>query len=208
MDKLNSNWSRPVKTRNLMEPGKTQQVHGGALSIVSLSRWHSSSRVINIAHLPSQTESFWQQITTGSIAQLVFGNSCSSMRPVTTCHAAGSAASKPWKEAGGRGRTAHRKVSSDWKVLDVFTSLQGSFYFFFQTLDNTKELGLGIQPKVYFPFLIKLVIPCKCWSTCLSFAVIPWGKHPFSVVPEKSGGRSALWLCSLHPVPDVRKCII
>lgn len=145
MDKLNSNWSRQGKTRNLMGPGKMQQVHGGALSIVSLPQWHSSSQVINIAHLPSQTESFWQQITTGSIAQLVFGNSRSSMRPVTTCHAAGSAASKPWKEVGGGGRTARPKVSSDWKVLDVFTSLQGCFYFFFRTLDNTKDLALGFS---------------------------------------------------------------
>lgn len=208
MDKLNSNWSRPVKSRNLMEAGKTQQVHGDALSIVSLPQWHSSSQVINIAHLPSQTESFWQQITTGSIAQLVFGNSRSSMRPVTTCHAAGSAASKPGKEVGGAGRTAHRKVSSDGKVLEVFTSLQGSFYFFFPDFGQHKRLGLGVQPRLCFPFLIKLVIPCKCWSTCLSFAVIPWGKHPFSTVPEKSGGRSVLWLCFLHLVPDVRKCII
>lgn len=153
MDKLDSNWSRPVKTRNLMEAGKMQQVHGDALSIVSLPQWHSSSQVINIAHLPSQTESFWQQITTGSIAQLVFGNSRSSMRPVTTCHAAGSAASKPGKEVGGAGRTAHRKVSSDGKVLEVFTSLQGSFYyFFFQTLDNTKDLALGFSLDCAFHF--------------------------------------------------------
>lgn len=152
MHKLNSNWSRPVKTRSLMEPGKMQQVHGGALSIVSLLQWHSSSQVINIAHLPSQTESFWQQITTGSIAQLVFGNSHSSMRPVTTCHAAGSAASKPWKEVGGEERTAHRKVSSDWKVLDVFTSLQGSFNFFFPDPGQHNRLGLGIQPKCTFHF--------------------------------------------------------
>lgn len=153
MGKLNSNWSRPVKTRNLMEPGKTQQIHGGALNIVSLSQWHSSSQVINIAHLPSQTESSWQQITTGSIAQLVFGNSRSSMRPVTTCHAAGSAASKPWKEVGDAGRTAHPKVSSDRKVLDVFTSLQGCFYyFFFQTLDNTKDLALGFSLNCTFHF--------------------------------------------------------
>lgn len=152
MDKLNSNWSRPVKSRNLMEPGKMQQVHGGALSIVSLSQWHSSSQVINIAHLPLQAESFWQQITTGSIAQLVFGNSRSSMRPVTTCHAAGSAASKSWKEVGGGGRTAHQNVSSDWKVLDVFTSLQGSFYFFFQTLGNTTDLVLGFSLNRTFHF--------------------------------------------------------
>lgn len=81
-------------------------------------------------------------------------------------------------------------------------------FIFFPDTGQHNRLGLGVQPKLYFPFLIKLVIPCKCWSTCLSFAVIPWGKHPFSMVPEKSGGWSALWLCFLHLLPDVRKCII